>query len=57
MIEPKKIMLLKHPVSADQKAEARSLGVLIVDIRFKDQFAPDELYKKPKAKKAEENKD
>jgi len=44
MIKAKKIMLLKHPVSADQKAEARSLGVKIIDARFSAQFSEDQIY-------------
>ncbi len=52
MIEPKKILLLDHPVSADQKAEARALGVRIIDSRFADQFEADQLYKPKKTRKA-----
>lgn len=52
MLEPKKILLLDHPVSADKKAEARALGVKIVDSKFADQFAEDQLYKKPAKKVA-----
>lgn len=52
MIAPKKILLLDHPVSADQKAEARALGVSIIDSKFKDQFTDDQLYKKEAPKKA-----
>ena len=52
MLEPKKILLLDHPVSADQKAEARVLGVKIVDSKFKAEFTDDQLYKKPAKKVA-----
>lgn len=52
MLEPKKILLLDHPVSADQKAEARALGVRIVDAKFADQYESDQLYTPKKTRKA-----
>ena len=49
-MDARKVWLLKHPVSADKKAEARKLKVKIVDAIFADNFKKEELYKK-KSKK------
>ena len=56
MKEPKKILLLDHPVSALQKAEARALGVRIVDAKFADQYDDERLYKVKKTRKAKSPK-
>ena len=44
MSDSRKIWLLNHPVSADQKAEARALKVKIVDARFSSLFSDDQIY-------------
>ena len=50
----KKVWLLKHPVSAEKKAEARVLKVKIVDVLFAELYDKEQVYT---PKKVVKNKD